>query len=191
MEVITTVLEEATNILNSRTFTRNSDDPIDEESLTPNHLLQLRPCHSLPPGIFEKEDLHLCRQWRQAQYLSNLFWKWWIKEYLLTLQEQGKWNERKENFDVGDVLLLADENFPRGQWPLARVIEVFHSEDGLVRSARVKTSCTVMTCAKRQRQRELKTTVTTLVRPITKLCRLELSRLQLFRIIWNCDHTCK
>ena len=76
---------------------------------------------------------------------------------------------------MGDVVLLADENFPRGQWPLARVIEVFRSEDGLVRSAKVKTSCTVMTRTRRQRQREVKTTVTTLVRPITKLCRLELS----------------
>ena len=174
-EVLHTVLTEATNILNSRPLTRNSDDPMDEEPLTPNHLLQLRPCHSLPPGIFGKEDLNCGRQWRQAQYLSNLFWKRRIKEYLPTLQERRKWNEPKDNFDVGDVVLLADENFPRGQWPLARVIEVFRSEDGLVRSARVKTSCTVMTRAKRQRQNEVKTTVTTLVRPITKLCRLELS----------------
>ena len=75
---------------------------------------------------------------------------------------------------MGDIVLLADKNFPRGQWPLARAIAVFRSEDGLVRSARVKTSCTVMTRVKRQRQREVKTTVTTLVRPITKLCRLEL-----------------
>ena len=174
-EVLHTVLTEATNILNSRPLTRNSDDPKDEEPLSPNHLLQLRPCSSLPPGIFDKEDMYCRRQWRQAQYLSNLFWKRWIKEYLPTLQERKKWNEPKENLKVGDVVLLADENFPRGQWPLARVIEVFRSEDGLVRSARVKTSCTVMTRAKRQRQREVKTTVTTLVRPITKLCRLELS----------------
>ena len=76
---------------------------------------------------------------------------------------------------MGDVVLLADKNFPRGQWPLARVIEVFPSKDGLVRSARVKTSSTVMTRAKRQRQREVKMRVTTIVRPITKLCRLELS----------------
>ena len=47
-EVLSTVLTEATNILNSRPLTRNSDDPMDEEPLTPNHLLQLRPCASLP-----------------------------------------------------------------------------------------------------------------------------------------------
>lgn len=48
-EVLSTVMTEATNILNSRPLTRNSDEPTDEEPLTPNHLLQLRPCTSLPP----------------------------------------------------------------------------------------------------------------------------------------------
>jgi len=36
--------------------------------------------------------------------------------------------------------VLADESFPRGQWLLAQVIEVFRSGDGFVRSATVKTS---------------------------------------------------
>lgn len=96
-EVLSTVMTEATNILNSRPLTRNSDDPTDEEPLTPNHLLQLRPCTNLPPGIFEKEDLYCRRQCRQAQFLANLLWKRWIKEYLPTLQERKKWNEPKEN----------------------------------------------------------------------------------------------
>ena len=39
-----------------------------------------------------------------------------------------------------DVVLLLDENFPRGQRPLARVLEVFTSDNGLVCSAGVKTS---------------------------------------------------
>ena len=76
---------------------------------------------------------------------------------------------------MGDVVLPMDENFPRGQWPLARVLEVFTTEDGLVRSAAGKTSCTVTTHAKRQKKREVKTTTTVLKRPIMKLCRLELS----------------
>ena len=154
---------------------------MDEEPLTPNHLLQLRPCASLPPGIFEKEDLHCRRQWRQAQYLANLFWRCWIKEYIPTLQERKKWNEPKENFKVDDLVLLADEHYPRGQWPLARVVEVFKGEDGYVRSAKVMTSSTVVTRAKRQREREIKVTRTVLTRPITKLCRLEMSRV-FFRI---------
>ena len=76
---------------------------------------------------------------------------------------------------MGDVVLLMDENFPRGQWPLARVLEAFTSDDGLVRSAAVKASCIVTTHAKRQKKREVKTTTVVLKRQITKLRRLELS----------------
>jgi len=102
-EVFHTVLTEATNILSSRPLTRNSDDPMDEKPLTPNHLLQLRPCSSLPLGIFDKEDLNCRHQWRQAQYLSYLFWKRWIKEYLPT-PSGTKEVEPKENLKVVDVL---------------------------------------------------------------------------------------
>lgn len=59
---------------------------------------------------------------------------------------------------MGDVVLQLDENFPRGQRPLARVLEVFTSDDGLVRSARVKTSWTATKHAKRQKGEEVKTT---------------------------------
>ena len=143
--------------------------------LTQNHLVQLRLCASVPPGIFEKEDLHCRRQWTQAQFLANLFWRRWTKEYLPTLQERKKWSEPKENLKVDELVLLADEHYPRGQWPLARVVEVFKGEDGYVRSEKVITNCAVVTRAKRQREREIKVTRTVLKRPITKLCHLEMS----------------
>ena len=106
---------------------------------------------------------------------QQTYFKGWIKEYLPTLQEQKKWNEPKENLKVDDLVLLADEHYPRGQWPLARVVEVFKGEDGYVRSVKVITSCIVMTRAKRQREREIKVTRAVLTRPITKWCRLEMS----------------
>ena len=42
-EVLATVMAEVTNILNSLPLTRNSDDLSDEQPITPNHLLKLRP----------------------------------------------------------------------------------------------------------------------------------------------------
>ena len=173
-EVLSTVMAEAMNILNSRPLTRNSDDPSDEQPITPNHLLKLRPCSTLPPGIFDNSDLHTQRRWRQAQYMVNLFWKRWLKEYLPYLQERQKWNSKEPNLKVDDLVLVMDENYPRGQWPVGRVVEMKVSEDGLVRAVNVKTSSTVITRAKRQRRGELKTTSTVLTRPIQKLCRLEM-----------------
>lgn len=122
-EVLLTVMAEVADIINSRPLTRNSDSPTDDEPLTPNHLLKLRPCPSLPPGIFGKEDSDSKRAWRQAQYLSDVFWKRWVKQYLPTLLERQKWNIKRENFRVGDLALLVDENYPRGQWPLALVVD--------------------------------------------------------------------
>ena len=60
-EVLATVMEEAVNIVKSRPLTRNSDSDLDDQPLTPNHLLHFRPTPSLPPGLFDKEDLH-CRR---------------------------------------------------------------------------------------------------------------------------------
>ena len=155
-EGLSTVVAEAANIVNSRPLTRNSDSVADDEPLTPNHLLHMKRPHGLPPGVFSKEDQYCKRRWRQVQYVSNLFWKRWCREYVPTLMERRKWNLTRRNFKVGDVVLVADDNYARGQWPLARVEEVYCGRDGLVRSVRLKTSSTVATCAKRQRRGEVK-----------------------------------
>ena len=40
-----------------------------------------------------------------------------MKEYLPTLQERQKWLRPQPNFEVGDLVLMADWNTPCGQWP--------------------------------------------------------------------------
>ena len=97
-----------------------------------------------------------------------------MKEYLPQLQRRQKWNEVERNLEVDDIVLLTDQNFPRGQWPLARIVEVKKGKDGLVRSAKIRTSSTVVTRAKRKRRGEVKRTTAILERPVTKLCHLEL-----------------
>lgn len=42
--------------------------------------------------------------------------------------------------EIGDLVLLADSNAPRGSWPLARVSQVFPGSDGRVRSVEIKTA---------------------------------------------------
>lgn len=110
--------------------------------------------------------------------MPNLFWRRWTREDLPNLQEGQKWKGLKDNLKINDILLLMDENFPRGQWPLTRVVEVVPSKDGLMRSAKVKTSSTVVTRA----NGEIKTNTTILTRPLTKLCRLEIDE--------GCEQTC-
>ena len=86
-----TLFTEVEFIMNNCPIEAASDDPADLEVLTPNHFLLQRKVTGLPPGVFIKEG-HLGRkQWRKVQYLTDIFWKRWISEYLLTLTEREKW----------------------------------------------------------------------------------------------------
>ena len=154
-EMLRTMMAEVQGILNSRPLTPVSNDPKDLEPLTSNHLLLLRANTNLPSGVFAKEDTYCKRGWRQVQYMSDIFWKCWLKEYLPTLQMRQKWCNPPRCFAVDDLVLVMDGNVHRGKWPLARVVQVHRGKDGYVRSAEVRTNAS------------------TLVRPISKLCFLE------------------
>lgn len=143
-ETLRTVLCEVEAILNDRPITKVPDGHGDLEALTPNHLLLLKRNPSLPPGCFDKQDLYSSRRWRQVQYLANLFWKRWVREYLPLLQERQKWLKTHRNFAVGDVVLVVDDRISRGSWPLGRIVETMPDRLGHVRRVRVKTQTNVL-----------------------------------------------
>lgn len=153
-EVLITVLCEAESILNDRPITKISQDPDDLEPLTPNHLLTLKRKPVFPPGLFDHKDQYARKRWRQAQYIADLFWKRWSKEYLATLQKREKWTESKRNLNSGDIVLIVDPTAPRNTWIIGRIQEVFPDKAGVVRSVRLKTKTSVIE------------------RPVTKLCML-------------------
>ena len=95
------------------------------------------------------------RWWRQVQYLADVFWKRWLREYLPSLQLRSKWTKKTPNLKANELVLVVDSSVPRGHWPLAVIESVKLSGDGLVRSVDVRTA----TGVKR--------------RPITSLVRLE------------------
>ena len=103
---------------------------------------------SLPNDVFRA-------RWRYVQYLTNLFWSKWTREYLPQLHRRSKWLMACRNVRVGDLMLIMDEHTPRSLWPLGLVIDVNVGRDGLVRSVRLKTKSTE------------------LVRPVTKIVFLE------------------
>ena len=103
-EGLQTVMCEVEAILNSRPLTTVSDNPNDLEPLTPNHLLQLKVQPILPPGLFVKEDLYARRRWRQTQYIADLFWKRWVREYLPLLQTRQKWTRVRPVTSIKETL---------------------------------------------------------------------------------------
>ena len=155
-EGLLTLMCEVEAIINGRPITQVSDDHKDLNALTPNHLLLLRAGPTLPPGAFVKEDSYSRRRWRQVQYLADVFWRRWTREYPPSLQQRPKWGRTHRNFAVNDIVLVLDESLPRSSWPLGRILEVYQNQtDGLVRRVKVKTRAS------------------TIVRPIDKIVLLE------------------
>ena len=126
-------------------------DP-DDEPLTPNHLLLSRGSANLPPGLFDKRDSYARRRWAQTQYLANEFWRRWERKFLPNITYRQKWQQRRRNLKLEDIVLIVDDSLPRSKWTIGRVVETFTDKHGLVRTVNVKTSTTV------------------LKRPISKLC---------------------
>ena len=155
-EVLETLFCEVESIVNSRPLTKISDDIEDSNPLTPNHLLLLKEGPIFPPGRFTEGDMYR-RRWRYVQFLADQFWRKWIREYIPELQKRNKWDKLEENLKIGDLVLITEENTPRGLWPLGRIVDVKLGRDQMVHSVMIKT-----------RSNEL-------VRPITKVVLLEAS----------------
>ena len=108
------------------------------ERLTPNHLLSMKPKRVLPPpGEFQRADVYCRKRWRRVQYFANQFWLRWRNEYLQKLQVRRKWIQPKRNLAVGDVVISKESEEARNKWPLGRVVQVYPSEDGLVRKVKL------------------------------------------------------
>ena len=109
---------------------------------------------AFPPGLFQKSDTYIRWRWKQVQFLADLFWKRWTKEYLPLLQERQKWTTVRKGYQVDDIVMVVDSSAPRGSWNLGRIIEVKPDSRGLMRTVKIITKTGVFE------------------RPITKLCLL-------------------
>ncbi|GFW05546.1 DUF5641 domain-containing protein [Trichonephila clavipes] len=84
------------------------------------------------------------------------FWRKWKIDYLSNLQNRTKWKSPNNNFKVGEIVIIKEDNIPPATWPLGKVIETHPGKDGVVR---------VVT---------LRTVKGRFKRPIHKLCKLPL-----------------
>ncbi|KAL8601152.1 hypothetical protein ACOMHN_002959 [Nucella lapillus] len=119
-----------------------------------------------PPGVFDEADLYARKQWRKVQHLSNEFWRLWRKDFLMTLHVRRKWQKRQPNVEVGDIVILRDDGVFRADWRLARGIEVYPGQDGLVRSCKVRVA---MRTGDDKLGAKTSKTTTELIRPVIKM----------------------
>lgn len=153
-EELSTVLAQVEACLNSRPITVMSDDPNEPQALTPGHFLIGEPLISIPDEDNSNQNIVGLDRWRLTQKIVNNFWKRWYREYLVNLNQRYKWNTKKSEPEVGDVVILRDDNIPPAKWILGKITKKYLGPDNIARVVSVKC-----------KNGEFK-------RPISKLCLL-------------------
>ena len=134
-EEFTSVLTQIEACLNSRPLAQLPCDDDGIEALTPGHFFIKRSLEYLPDHSFSYRPFLLLRCWHMCQALVR-----WSTEYIVTLRQYTKWHYPSKNIEVGDIVVLQENNLAPTKWELVRVIEVYPSKDGLVRVVTIRTS---------------------------------------------------
>ncbi|UYV63214.1 hypothetical protein LAZ67_2003462 [Cordylochernes scorpioides] len=150
-EELLTLLAQIEACLNSRPLTFVSNDPNDLTALTPGHFLIGNAMRH--DAESDHSTLNLRSRWDLIQPQRDYFWNRWSCEYLHQLQERRKWRTSHPDVNIGDLVMLKEQNKPL-QWKLARIVQIFPGEDDHVRVVLLRTPKGL------------------LKRPITKICPL-------------------
>lgn len=143
-EELSTFLTQVECCLNSRPLYALSSDPTAMAVLTPAHFLVGGPLNAVPERNILSAKPNALTRWQLTTQMFQRFWVQWANEYLHTLQQRKKWQQRNDNFAVGDLVLMKDDNRPPLSWPLARVTEVHPGADGNVRVVTLRTATQTM-----------------------------------------------
>ena len=140
LDELTTVTCQVEACLNSRPLlplTCHNSDGI--KPLTPGHFIFLNAPNAYPVDSTLPAEPYLLKRWNQCQAVVHHFWDRWSREYLQTLQTRSKWQQIKPNLQIGDFVMYRSKGNFACRWPLARVIDTYPGDDGLVRTVLIKT----------------------------------------------------
>ena len=139
-EEFVTVLTQVETCLNSRPLGSLPCDGDTIEPLTPGHFLIGRPLEALPDPPMSYCSMSLLKHWYLCQGLVRHFWKRWTTEYMDIIRQFMKWHHPSRNLQVGDVVILHEDNLIPMKWPLGRNVKIYTGKDGIVRVVDVKTA---------------------------------------------------
>ncbi|XP_035208060.1 uncharacterized protein LOC118182779 [Stegodyphus dumicola] len=154
-EDLSTILCEVEAVMNNRLLTHISEESDKFVPLTPSSFIQ----DIQEIGIPDLEKINfqkLRKRYRKCQNIKGQLRNRFRKEYLANLVQKSR--EKTQVIQTGDVVVIELDNRKRLNWPIGKVTKLFPSRDGCTRVAEVKPSSG------------------TFVRPIRKLCHLEISK---------------
>ena len=155
-EELTTAMIGAEALINSRPLTYKSANPADDYPLIPYHFIHGQVGGQFAPTSCDETDFNPKKRWRRIKELVRHFWTGWMREWLPGLNARQKWFQVQRNVQIGDVVLIISTDTSSGNWPLGRVIKVYPGKDRRVCVIKIQVGDGI------------------LIRPVTKLCPLEL-----------------
>ena len=137
-----TLLVEIEGILNDRPLVASSEDERDAPAITPSLLCGGRLLKNLPFDRYPATEISsLEKKVIFRNQLVTKFWNKWLHSYLNSLQVLPKWRAKDSRvISTDQIVIIREDNTPKGKWKLARIIEVFRDNDGLVRRVTLRNS---------------------------------------------------
>ena len=169
---LVTILTEIEAEINSRPLTYVYDDsegityPLTPSQLVNGRDVNLSPNYAYSDIVSTQETL--TRRSKYHRKILTEFAKKWKNEYLPSFREIANRNKDKETaLSIGELVIVNNEQTKRSFWKIGKIIELFPSKDGKVRSVKLKVATDNGT--------------TILVRPLQYLVPLEIEA---------CEETC-
>ncbi|XP_045541455.1 uncharacterized protein LOC123722945 [Papilio machaon] len=109
-------------------------------SSTSGHFLIGRPLTAPPSQHLGDSKESTLQGYERLEKMQQHFWQRWQREYLSEMQQRTKWKSSTSKLDIGDMVLLADDNAPPLSWKLGRVLRLITGSDGIARVADITTN---------------------------------------------------
>lgn len=144
-EEFITMLTRIEACLNSRPLCAMNDNPSELVPLTPGHFLIGAPLLAPPEPDHSGLSLSIANRWQKLKALHHQFALRWKEEYLKELHRRVKWKYPQRDYEVGDLVVIRQDNLPPNEWRLGRIEKVFKGHDSKVRTADVRTASGIFT----------------------------------------------
>lgn len=144
-EEMSTLLCQVEACLNSRPISViHNDDPSEPLPLTPGHFLIGEPLMAVSEPNYENSSVSSLSRWQLIQRTTQTFWRRWSQEYLAYLMNRYRWASQIPEPNIGQIVLVKEDDLPPSRWMLGRIIEKHPGTDNITRVVTLRTKSSVI-----------------------------------------------
>ena len=119
-------------------LTMSSDDPLDQQPLTPFQLLTLKGSNMLESRVTDVPNTFRRARWKQTQVMVDQFWTRFEIECVSTLNQRTEWLRPRKDLKVSDFVVVVGHQ-PRSSWVTEVISEVTNGDDSYIRTCQIRT----------------------------------------------------